>query len=92
MWHTSQGKNLLSQPILITKNLRAGEKHASSVYILGQSYKHRPDLIACYPTTSPQSLLRHITRQAFVLHVYVQSYIGLCSMLQGSLVTKLNAV
>lgn len=92
MWHTSQGKNLLSQAILITKNLRAAEKQVSSVYILGQSYKHRPHLIACYPTTSPQSLLRHITRQAFVFHVYVHTYIGLCCVLKGSLVKKLYAM
>jgi hypothetical protein len=82
MWYTSQVKNLLSQQIWITKNSRAGEKQVSSVYILGQSYKHISDLIAFYPTTSPQSLLRYITRQAFLFHVYtyVHTYIRLTKL------------
>jgi hypothetical protein len=56
-------KNLLSQQILITKNLRAGEKQVFSVHILGQSYKHRSDLIACYPTNSPQSHTIHSNKE-----------------------------
>ena len=89
MWHTSRGEKLLSRQILITKNSRTGEKQVSSVYILGQSYKHRSDITVCNPTTCPQSLLRHITRLAFLFHVYVQTYKGLYNMLQGS---KLYAV